>query len=234
MPDSHGKDDQLSVASPPSDVRRRKAELRARILATRRARRADDATAALQEALLSALPQLVGGQWRSHLAPRRPGSAAGGVRTIVAAYAPFATEPGGRDLPAVLAAALGPTGQVLLPVVCDDRDLDWIAYGGPDTPASPPLGRAAITRASLVVVPAVAVDHRGVRLGRGGGSYDRALARVSADVPVVALLHDDELLAEDLPAEPHDRPVSAVMTPTAGLVRLPAIGWTVADDRVHH
>jgi 5-formyltetrahydrofolate cyclo-ligase len=73
----------------------------------------------------------------------------------------------------------------------------------------------------MVVVPAVAVDARGVRLGRGGGSYDRALARVAPDTLVVALLHDGEVV-EELPYEPHDRRVDAVITPSGGLVMLPA------------
>lgn len=203
----------------PGDQRRRKAELRAQLLAARRARRPDpDAVAAVRAALLAILP--------------RPTAA--GAGPVVAAYAPFPTEPGGPDLPAVLATALRPTGRLLLPVVCDDRDLDWVV--APDSAGStgPHLGRAAIGRAALVVVPALAVDHRGVRLGRGGGSYDRALARVPAGVPVVALLHDGELLAEELPAEPHDRPVSAVITPAQGLVRLSPAGWTAATARVHH
>ena len=74
----------------------------------------------------------------------------------------------------------------------------------------------AVARADLVVVPALAVDRYGFRLGRGGGSYDRALARVSASTLTVALLHDGELL-DRLPAEPHDRPVRAVVTPGGGV-----------------
>ncbi len=77
-----------------------------------------------------------------------------------------------------------------------------------------------MARARLLLVPALAVDRRGVRLGRGGGSYDRALARVAAGTPVVALLHDGELL-DELPAEPHDRLVSAVVTPSGGWSALP-------------
>ena len=71
----------------------------------------------------------------------------------------------------------------------------------------------------MVVVPAVAVDRAGVRLGRGGGSYDRVLARVPPGVPVIALLYDGELCAA-LPAGPHDRRVTAVVTPSAGFVPL--------------
>ncbi|MGH3743069.1 MAG: 5-formyltetrahydrofolate cyclo-ligase, partial [Micromonosporaceae bacterium] len=53
------------------------------------------------------------------------------------------------------------------------------------------------------------------RLGRGGGSYDRALARLAPGTPVIALLYDDELIRQ-LPTQPHDRRVTAVITPSAG------------------
>lgn len=139
----------------------------------------------------------------------------------VAAYAPVGAEPGGADLPAALAATV--LRPVLLPVLLPDGDLDWALHAGPPAPhprglrepTGPRLGVEAVARADLVVVPAVAVDRHGTRLGRGGGSYDRVLARVPAAVPVVALLHDGELL-DRLAAEPHDRPVTAVVTPTGG------------------
>jgi 5-formyltetrahydrofolate cyclo-ligase len=66
------------------------------------------------------------------------------------------------------------------------------------------------------VVPALAVDRRGSRLGRGGGSYDRALARVPAGRPVLALLYDGEC-PEVVPTEPHDRRVTVAVTPHAVL-----------------
>jgi 5-formyltetrahydrofolate cyclo-ligase len=138
--------------------------------------------------------------------------------TVVAAYAPVGTEPGGPDLPGMLRAA---GLQVLLPVLEADGDLDWAVYDGELVPGprglrqppGPALGRAAVMRAGAVLVPAVAVDRRGVRLGRGGGSYDRALARLGAGVTVTALLYDGELV-DVLPEEAHDRRVGAVVTPT--------------------
>jgi 5-formyltetrahydrofolate cyclo-ligase len=145
----------------------------------------------------------------------------------VAAYQPFGTEPGGPDLPAALAGALPAGGRLLLPVLRDDRALDWAVHGAGASegswraPAGHRLGIAAIGQADLVVVPALAVDRRGVRLGRGGGSYDRALALAAPAALVVALLYDGELV-DALPAEPHDRHVSAVITPSDGLVWLPA------------
>ncbi len=53
-------------------------------------------------------------------------------------------------------------------------------------------------------MPGLAVGHDGLRLGRGGGSYDRALARVPVGTFTCVLLHDDEV-GVDVPAEPHDR-----------------------------
>jgi len=117
---------------------------------------------------------------------------------------------------------------VLLP----DNDLDWVRYEGPDSlrpgprglrePVGPRLGPDAIAEASLLVVPALAVDRSGLRMGRGGGSYDRALARAT-NAYSVALLHDGEFLAS-VPAEPHDRRVHAVITPAEGLSE--TLDWT--------
>ncbi|WP_431920383.1 5-formyltetrahydrofolate cyclo-ligase [Micromonospora wenchangensis] len=178
---------------------------------------------------------------RALTAPRRAAAAARvqaeltalvrGLRPArMTGYVPVGTEPGGPDLPDVLRAALPAGAELLLPVLREDLDLDWAAYAGPGTlvaagrgmrePDGPRLGRTAIVGATLVVVPALAVDRRGLRLGRGGGSYDRALARVPATTLTVALLHDGELLPA-LPAQPHDRPVGAVLTPSDGLLAFP-------------
>jgi 5-formyltetrahydrofolate cyclo-ligase len=191
-----------------------KTALRAHLLAARRALPPAVRTAAadrVRAALLAAIP-------------------AGQV--TIAGYVPIGPEPGGPDLPELLAGALPPGGRLLLPVLLPDLGLDWALYQpsavGPRAdwwraPPGPRLGPAAIGQAALVVTPAVAVDRRGVRLGRGGGSYDRALPLADPGAGLVALLHDGELLLDaDLPAEPHDRHVSAAITPSRGLVRLPA------------
>ncbi|NUO55252.1 MAG: 5-formyltetrahydrofolate cyclo-ligase [Hamadaea sp.] len=137
---------------------------------------------------------------------------------VIAAYEPFGTEPGVHldgSLPALLAAASG-APRVLVPVLMSDNDLDWRDWNDPGER----LGPAAIAEAELIIVPALAVDRTGVRLGRGGGSYDRALARVPTGTPVLALLHDGELVHR-LPAQPHDRRVTAVVTPLGGMIPLP-------------
>ncbi len=127
----------------------------------------------------------------------------------VAAYASYPSEPG----TAALRTALRGRGvRVLLPVLLDDRDLDW----ADDVDGASPLGVDTITSAELVVCPATAVAADGTRLGRGGGSYDRALTRLRPGALAVALLHDDEVVQE-LPREPHDRRVDVVVTPVRTL-----------------
>jgi 5-formyltetrahydrofolate cyclo-ligase len=147
----------------------------------------------------------------------------------IAAYVPSGSEPGGTDLPGLLRDALPPGGRLLLPVLLPDNDLDWAEYTGTLTPAprglheptGPRLGVTAHLAAELILVPALAVGRDGVRMGRGGGSYDRALSRLPAPGPmVVALLHEHEAL-ESVPSEPHDRPVHGILTP-AGFSPRPA------------
>jgi 5-formyltetrahydrofolate cyclo-ligase len=144
----------------------------------------------------------------------------------VAAYVSVGTEPETRGL----VYALWKRGTyVLVPLLLGDNDLDWASYEGPDSlaaaprgllePTEPPRGPAAVTSADLVIVPALAVDRGGRRLGRGGGSYDRALARVGAAVPTVALIYDGELL-DEVPAGSRDQPVRMVARPGEGITRL--------------
>jgi 5-formyltetrahydrofolate cyclo-ligase len=80
-----------------------------------------------------------------------------------------------------------------------------------------------VARADVVLVPALAVDFAGNRLGRGGGSYDRALAKVGGQVPTIGLIYDDELVPS-VPTEAHDRAVRAVARPAHGITWLPAAG----------
>jgi 5-formyltetrahydrofolate cyclo-ligase len=138
----------------------------------------------------------------------------------VAAYVSIGQEPGTGPLLELLAAA---GKRVVLPVLLPDNDLDWAAYTGPQDlvaagrgllePAGQRLGPEAVATADVVLVPALAVDRGGMRLGRGGGSYDRALGRVPVGTFVCALLYDGEVL-DEVPREPHDRPVTAVATPS--------------------
>ena len=193
------------------EVHQAKAVLRKRLLAARSGLPADqrrDAGRLIRDALLD-LPALQ-------------------MAGTVAAYYSVGAEPDTRGL----VYALWKRGTyVLLPLLRPDGDLDWASYEGPDSlvpgprglrePGEPARGIEAVTRADVVLAPALAVDHAGNRLGRGGGSYDRALARVGPLIPVIALLYDAELLGH-VPAEPHDTPVRAAVRPASGITWLPA------------
>lgn len=78
-----------------------------------------------------------------------------------------------------------------------------------------PIGEVFESSIDVVILPALRVDRSGVRLGQGGGSYDRALAHgtMATDAWKVALLHDEELSSESLPREDHDVRVDAVALP---------------------
>jgi 5-formyltetrahydrofolate cyclo-ligase len=141
----------------------------------------------------------------------------------IAAYYSVGTEP---DTRALIYALWKRGTYVLLPILLPDGDLDWASYEGPDSllpgpyglhePGEPPRGTDAVRRADVVLVPALAVDAAGNRLGRGGGSYDRALARVAPLIPVIALIYDDEFL-DTVPTAAHDRPVSHIARPSHGI-----------------
>ncbi|MFI8342639.1 5-formyltetrahydrofolate cyclo-ligase [Streptomyces sp. NPDC085639] len=187
-----------------------KAGLRRELLAARRALSPEDCRTAATALAVRAfeLPELAD------------------ARTV-AAYVSIGTEPGTRELLDALRAA---GKRVLLPLLLPDNDLNWAAYEGPGSlaeaahpgkmrllePTGPALGPDAVTGADAVLLPGLAVDGRGMRLGRGGGSYDRVLERLEragAHPALVVLLYDDEVVAR-VPEEPHDHPVRAVATPS--------------------
>ena len=106
-----------------------------------------------------------------------------------------------------LVAALRARGiRVMVPVTLPDLDLDWTEAGG----TGAPLGKDAIARARVVFVPALSLDTTGVRMGQGGGCYDRALPRTPG-ARVVALVHPWEVRTEPLPREEHDTPIGEVI-----------------------
>ncbi|QMU72883.1 5-formyltetrahydrofolate cyclo-ligase [Streptacidiphilus sp. P02-A3a] len=191
-----------------------KAALRSRLLAARAAlspEQRQEAARALAEHALPLLP--------TEPLPRAD------TPPVVAGYVSVGAEPGTR---ALLDALRARGARVLLPVLLPDNDLDWGRYRGPEhlvragrgllEPDGDRLGPDAVRAAGLLLLPGLAVDRRGVRLGRGGGSYDRVLARLARGggerrARLATLLYDPELL-EDVPAEAHDLPVDAAVTPS--------------------
>ena len=200
----------MTARAPDSaDIAAEKAAWRRRIRAARRAR--DPEVRARHAALLT--------EAALGLAGRLDGP--------VCAHLPVGVEPWS---PAGVDALRDAGHEVLLPVVADrGGPLDWARYEGPDglvagpfglrEPAGTRLGRDAVRRAGLVLLPALAADRSGVRLGQGGGFYDRTLPLVDASVPVVVVLDEGELV-DALPAEPHDRRVTAALLPETGVTML--------------
>lgn len=213
-----------------------KAELRSRIRAERAAARQAPIAAAVAGGLLST----------AHAAGLlSPGGRPGPSRPLtVAAYI---ASPGEPDVGPIRASVREAGGLVLLPIPDSDRQLAWALDEGHyradeqlpvQVPGGVPLGSglpALIARGvGLLLVPALAVDESGTRLGQGGGYYDRLLAdlaerataagdgstagQAGGPVPemlVAAVVHDDELLpVRAIPREAHDQPVAAVLTPT--------------------
>ena len=188
------------------EIQQEKARLRARVVSARSALSAQERGEAgrqIRDALLS-LPEVQ-------------------MAGTVAAYYSIGSEPDTRGL----VFALWKRGAyVLLPLLRPDGDLDWASYEGPESlvtgprglrePGEAARGAGAVASADVVLVPALAVDRQGNRLGRGGGSFDRALARVGPLIPVIALLYDSELV-ERVPVEGHDTPVRAVVRPGYGV-----------------
>lgn len=192
-----------------AQVAEEKAALRRQVLAARRALSSEQrqhAGVALRDAVLAA-PEIE-------------------LAGTIAAYASIGTEP---DTLGLIFALWKRGSYVLLPVLRPDGDLDWASYEGPGSlvpgprgllqPAERARGVSAVSSADLVIVPALAVDRRGFRLGRGGGAYDRALARVGPSVLTLALLYQGELL-DRIPFAGHDQRIRAVVREAEGITRL--------------
>lgn len=172
---------------------------------------------------------------------------------VVCGYLPLGSEP----LEAELLEELTRAGiAVLVPVVTGAAPLDWVRYPAPlrpgpagiAEPLGPRLGSGAVRTADVVLVPALAVADNGIRLGRGGGHYDRTLALLDLarlhpvrrdpgppeprppdlDRPppgprTVAVLFDGELVPR-LPSDRFDIPVDAVVTPGGGIRHIARTG----------
>ena len=203
-----------------------KTTLRAEVRSRRRARRTGAPTL---EAPLT--PDFS----RSPIPVRDRAEAEGIARQIGA----LASSMGGVSLPALFAPtplepdmslALGLFERALLPILLDEAGAPlgaprwglWEAGQALVTLGRPPAqpdgearGAESLKEADLIVIPALAASVDGTRLGQGGGWYDRALMHRSPDTPVVAAIFDDEVMeAGIIPAEPHDVPVDAIVTPT--------------------
>jgi len=143
----------------------------------------------------------------------------------VASYISYGEEPSTTDINVEL---LRRGIKLLLPRLLPDNDLEWVEWNGDENAlvtngkVLEPHGFAVrdLDAIDVVIVPALHIDRSGNRLGQGGGSYDRALARLEAWK--IALVHHGEITNEPIPVEPHDQRVNAAATPDL-IVRFAAI-----------
>jgi 5-formyltetrahydrofolate cyclo-ligase len=180
-----------------NDIALAKAQLRSKILASRAGRESSD------QALTANLLELV-----SQLDAQS-----------VATYLSFGTEPSTTDF---ISSLLKDSIEVLVPKVLPNGSLAWIRWDGASAntsslgmkePDESKLQVASVQEADLLIIPALAVDARGNRLGRGKGYFDRELSTLSSN-KVYAVCFEDEVL-ESLPSEDHDQRVSGVVTEVA-------------------
>lgn len=128
--------------------------------------------------------------------------------------------PGEVDLAPWLEGVLKGGGSVVLPRVEKDRVLSlWrvrslgevvagpMGLREPDTLLAEPAGDLEL---NLALVPGLAFDARGGRLGRGGGFFDRLLTRLAGRVPLVAVCRSCQVV-EEVPMEPHDVRVDRIL-----------------------
>jgi 5-formyltetrahydrofolate cyclo-ligase len=204
-----------------------KSDLRARIRAARA--QVDPVARASERAGLLATARAAG-----LLDPR---GAAGTIGVV--AIAAYIAAPGEPDVADVRSAVLAAGGVVLLPIPRADRSLDWAHDDGHyrphgrfpiEVPAGEVVGSGAAGLLAhgvrTVLVPALAVDATGARLGQGGGYYDRLLAALATRVGASG--EDGGASREDRGASSGDGATSAPR-PSAEGVRIVAV---VRDDEV--
>lgn len=142
------------------------------------------------------------------------------------AFVPMVGEP---NIVPLLHARLARGGTVCLPRLdVGRRSMDAVVVSSleQDTEAMPGKPRVRQARAGLpilspeelnvVLVPGLAFDRRGRRLGRGAGYYDRFLARLTGPTQIIGVCFDEQIV-DDVPVEPHDVRMHVLLTPS-GLI----------------
>lgn len=198
-----------------------KAEMRRRVR-TARAQLPAETTAERGEAMAAALQR--------HIHPE----------AVVAGYVPMPGEP---DVMPFLERHTARGGSVYLPIIpAAGRILGWAPWH-PQTPmrrhhrmpisepehSCPLTPQELVARAStltcpiplVVLVPTLALDTTGARLGQGGGYYDTTTAQLNVILPqhpeltceLIAVVHSEELMtAGAFPVEPHDLRATRAVT----------------------
>jgi 5-formyltetrahydrofolate cyclo-ligase len=133
---------------------------------------------------------------------------------VIASYQSYGNEP---DTNSINQLIIESGKKLLLPALLPDRSLEFRIWDGNpinlklNGKLREPNGDQFSDAIDLMIIPALAIDQHGNRLGQGGGSYDRMLERFQG--VSIAIINESEFI-ESIPREDHDIPVNAVLTPT--------------------
>lgn len=203
-------------------AREAKGTLRAEIRARRRTRPADERER--DDAAIVAHLRALAAQHANAL----------GRPPAVAAYDPLPPGPGGPEpgcagsySAGIVEALAEVCAEVWLPISGEEGQLTWAKYAGREAmapgpfgirePTGPRHGSEVLAGMDFIVVPAMAVSHAGIRLGKGAGYYDRALGAIatySEGGPLTVVVVADNEVRADVPALAHDVPMAARVTPS--------------------
>lgn len=192
----------------PTDIAQDKAALRRAVRKARKQRPASD-KAKLDQGVCDGAAAVVRAFSAAHSRPPK-----------VAAYMPLPAEPGGEGFVPVLADA---AAELWLPITGPrGTELTWARYTGPESlqpgplgisePAGQAVGADELHQLDIVFVPALALSTTGVRLGQGGGYYDRTLTALPGP-QLIGVVFDDEVY-DRVPAATHDAVLDAILTPS--------------------
>ncbi|KGM19061.1 hypothetical protein MA47_02220 [Corynebacterium auriscanis] len=143
--------------------------------------------------------------------------------SAVCAYSPMPGEPGGADLPEFIRRCLPSEVPIFLPrvVSLDGQKLEWAEYTGElsvsDWGIPEPVGPVVLDvfmKDPLIILPALAIDCYGRRLGQGGGFYDTFFSHKPPRIVSCAVVDDTELI-DHVPTEDHDLTVGYIISGTA-------------------
>lgn len=101
---------------------------------------------------------------------------------------------------------------ILIPYELSSLELIRVSPMGIREPDGTVCSEADPQTIDLVVVPGLAFDWKGTRIGFGKGCYDRFLPALRTDVLKIGFAYDFQVLSDDLPAEPADIPLDGIVT----------------------
>lgn len=141
---------------------------------------------------------------------------------VIASYRSYGDEPSTANLNLTI---LDSGKVLLLPQSDDEGGINFVKWNGDSNflkrrgKVEEPIGPTFSGKIDLLIIPSLAADLNGSRLGQGGGAYDRALSKLdSRAITVMTLLNEGELF-EKIPTQAHDAKINVILFPNR-LIRI--------------